>query len=180
MSDQLKKCEVCGADMAKNAKTCPGCGAKNKKPIYKRVWFWVVVVVLVLAVAGSRSGDSSNSSSADPGQGAEVQQSAPQGDSTAPTEAPVEEKKDPLTIEGEVSTEYDGFYTYITGIIKNNTDKDKSYVQVTFNLYDSSGNLVDAAVDNITNLAAGGTWKFKAIELAEDVASYEFAGIDAW
>ena len=36
---KMKKCDTCGAEIAENAKRCPACGAKNKKPIYKRVWF---------------------------------------------------------------------------------------------------------------------------------------------
>lgn len=44
------QCKVCGAEIAKNAKTCPNCGAKNKKPIYKRVWFWLLIVIVVLVI----------------------------------------------------------------------------------------------------------------------------------
>lgn len=45
----MKKCKTCGAAIAKNAKRCPACGAKNKKPIYKRIWFWIVVIAVVAA-----------------------------------------------------------------------------------------------------------------------------------
>ena len=45
------KCKSCGADIASSAKHCPSCGAKKKKPIYKRVWFWILVVVLLIAIA---------------------------------------------------------------------------------------------------------------------------------
>lgn len=45
----MKKCKTCGAPIAKNAKRCPACGAKNKKPIYKRIWFWIVVIAVVVA-----------------------------------------------------------------------------------------------------------------------------------
>ena len=53
--------------MADNAKVCPSCGAKNKKPFYKRVWFWLVVVlaiIIIAAVAGG--GNSSSGGSAQP------------------------------------------------------------------------------------------------------------------
>ena len=49
---KMTKCKSCGADIASSAKRCPSCGAKNKKPIYKRVWFWILVVVLLIAVVG--------------------------------------------------------------------------------------------------------------------------------
>ena len=31
MSDKMVKCKTCGAEIAKSAKTCPKCGAKQKK-----------------------------------------------------------------------------------------------------------------------------------------------------
>lgn len=46
--------------IASNAKVCPNCGAKNKKPFYKAVWFWVIVVIVIIAAAGGGSGESSN------------------------------------------------------------------------------------------------------------------------
>ena len=49
--NKMTKCKSCGADIASSAKRCPSCGAKNKKPIYKRVWFWILVVVLLIATA---------------------------------------------------------------------------------------------------------------------------------
>lgn len=51
MKNKIIKCKSCGADIASSAKHCPSCGAKNKKPIYKRVWFWILVVVLLIAIA---------------------------------------------------------------------------------------------------------------------------------
>lgn len=56
---KMVNCKSCGKEIASNAKICPGCGAKNKKPFYKAVWFWVIVVIIVLAAAaGGNSGDS--------------------------------------------------------------------------------------------------------------------------
>lgn len=45
-------CKQCGAEIAKSAKTCPHCGAKNKKPIYKRAWFIILVILIVLGAIG--------------------------------------------------------------------------------------------------------------------------------
>ncbi|MCQ2463407.1 MAG: hypothetical protein MJ177_08415 [Clostridia bacterium] len=55
MSAKMKNCKVCNAEIASNAKTCPSCGAKNKKPIYKKPWIYIiaaVIVVIVIAVSG--------------------------------------------------------------------------------------------------------------------------------
>lgn len=52
--NKLTICKTCGAEIAKSAKRCPQCGAKNKKPIFKRVWFWVLVAVVAIVVGKSR------------------------------------------------------------------------------------------------------------------------------
>lgn len=51
MNKGMTTCKVCGNELAKSAKRCPHCGAKNKRPIYKRWWFWLfIAIVLYLAV----------------------------------------------------------------------------------------------------------------------------------
>ena len=59
--NKMTTCDHCGQEIASSAKTCPNCGAKIKKPIYKRVWFWIVVVVLVFGIGGSLGGKSDTS-----------------------------------------------------------------------------------------------------------------------
>ena len=63
MKSKMTKCKVCNADIAKSAKTCPSCGAKRKKPIFKKWWFWVVIV-LVIGIVGGPSGGSTEDASA--------------------------------------------------------------------------------------------------------------------
>ena len=46
MAEKTKTCDVCGAEIAASAKTCPSCGGKNKKPVYKKWWFWGLVLVV--------------------------------------------------------------------------------------------------------------------------------------
>lgn len=53
MANKIIKCKICGADIASNAKTCPQCGAKNKKPIYKKWWFYALIVIVLFAIIGS-------------------------------------------------------------------------------------------------------------------------------
>ncbi len=53
MMSKMIKCKTCGADIASSAKTCPGCGAKNKKPFYKKWWVWFIVVIVLIGAAGS-------------------------------------------------------------------------------------------------------------------------------
>lgn len=62
-TNKMMSCKSCGAEIAKSAKSCPKCGAKNKKPIYKRVWF-IALVVIVLLVAISGGEDSPSNTNA--------------------------------------------------------------------------------------------------------------------
>lgn len=50
---KMVNCKSCGKEIASNAKICPGCGAKNKKPFYKAVWFWAIVAIIVIGAAAS-------------------------------------------------------------------------------------------------------------------------------
>ncbi|MFF2093930.1 FxLYD domain-containing protein [Paenibacillus sp. NPDC058174] len=78
------------------------------------------------------------------------------------------------------SVETDSFAGYIVGTVKNNTKKEYSYVQIQINLYDADGNQVGSALDNTNNLEAGGTWKFKAIALGDDIDSYKIKDVTGW
>ena len=53
MKNAMKNCAVCGAEIAAKAKTCPHCGAKNKK---KPIVLWVIIAILAIAVIGSMGG----------------------------------------------------------------------------------------------------------------------------
>ena len=53
MNQKLRRCKVCGAEIAKTARLCPHCGAKNKKPIYMRAWFILLLIILTLFVIRS-------------------------------------------------------------------------------------------------------------------------------
>lgn len=58
---KLIQCKACSKEIAVNAKTCPNCGAKNKKPIYKRPGFIIIVFLLVVgAIAGGGNSTATN------------------------------------------------------------------------------------------------------------------------
>lgn len=52
---KLIQCKTCNEEIAAGAKVCPKCGAKNKKPFYKKWWVWVIAVIVVAAIAGGGS-----------------------------------------------------------------------------------------------------------------------------
>lgn len=59
MVSKLIKCKTCGKEIAANAKMCPNCGSKDKKPIYKKWWFYLLILVLVIVILVSTGDDSS-------------------------------------------------------------------------------------------------------------------------
>lgn len=48
--NKLIPCKHCGAEIAAKAKSCPHCGGKNKKPIFKKWWFWLIMLILFAAM----------------------------------------------------------------------------------------------------------------------------------
>lgn len=64
MSQKLVKCKACGEEIAKSAKTCPHCGAKNKKPTALGI---VLIVIGILVVIGAIGGNSDKPQKVDEG-----------------------------------------------------------------------------------------------------------------
>lgn len=51
-------CRNCNSTMAKGTKICPSCGAKNKKPFYKKWWFVLIALFVVIGLISSIGGGS--------------------------------------------------------------------------------------------------------------------------
>ena len=60
---KMINCKSCGAEIASSAKSCPKCGAKNKKPIWKRWWVWILAVIILFAAISSVGGNSNTNNS---------------------------------------------------------------------------------------------------------------------
>ena len=96
---KMIKCKHCSKEIASNAKSCPGCGAKNKKPIYKRPWFLILAfLVIVSAIVSGGDDDSTELSS---GTAQEITQNQDTGENASVEDVKVEEK-----VEDNVPTEY--------------------------------------------------------------------------
>ena len=135
MSEKLMKCKTCGAEIAAKAKSCPQCGAKNKKPFYQKWWFWVILVLLLVGSAGAGSGETTSADSTAGGK--------PADSSVQDTPA----KETPET-PAEISyTHYDVtelFDTLSSNALKaKNTFKDQ-YVEIEgyLSVIDSDGNYI--------------------------------------
>ena len=74
----------------------------------------------------------------------------------------------------------DGFATYITGTLV--ADRDYTYVQILIPCYDADGNKLGDAIANVNNLNKGESWKFEAMSIDTDVASFDInkAEVDAF
>jgi len=110
MANKLKRCATCNADIAASAKACPQCGAKNKKAILKKWWFWVIVIALVGAIGANM------------GSGKKAVQSAVNTVASQPTTAPEPIVVDVDTLEDALSSNalsasntYKGQYVELTG-----------------------------------------------------------------
>ena len=88
------------------------------------------------------------------------------------TEEVAKAKTDSEKYQVQVTNAYDdGFAYYIEGTLI--VDRDVTYAQISIPCYDSEGNRVDVALDNVNNLSAGETWKFKAMCLGDGAVSYD-------
>lgn len=158
----MKKCKYCQTEIDPQAKICPNCRKKQGLP----KWLIVILCVIGIIIIGSAFSDS--------------EETAKEGDNSRDKKKPVE--KFTYEITNQYADEY-GFSYYIEGSVKNNKDKDYSYVEIEFVCYDAEGNNLGTAIDNTNNLLGNETWKFKAISLASDAENIDhcdFHEISSW
>lgn len=54
---KMTLCSNCKAEMPANAKVCPSCGAKNRKPFYRKWWVILLAVIAVIVVISGMIGN---------------------------------------------------------------------------------------------------------------------------
>lgn len=160
---ETKKCKHCRSEIDKKAKVCPVCRKKQGVGLFKIIGLVFLAFIIFGAIGAALGG----------------------GNETEKTPSGEIVVKDDLTIEGDITETKDTYSLYFEGIVKNNTNKEMSYASITFNLYDKDGNLLGTAIDNINNLKAGGTWKFKAMSFltsdqTKEVASWELEEVSGF
>lgn len=72
--DKITKCKTCGADIAKSAKVCPACGAKQKKPVVLIVIAVFIGIGIIGAALGGNSPEKVGTTVQNPGDGATTTQ----------------------------------------------------------------------------------------------------------
>lgn len=165
-----KLCKKCKEEINSKAKKCPHCGAKQGI----HVWLIVIIVIFVLAIFSNNSNSTNNNSDNS------TNNSSNNSDNQSNSNKKSNEKLSLL--ESYKSNESNEFAYYIEGKIKNNKNRDFSYVQVIFITYDSEGNTIGSCLDNNSGLSANGTWKFKAIctEGIDKIDHYELKEITGY
>lgn len=156
----MKKCKYCKSDIDSKAKFCPNCRKRQGTP----GWLIFLLIIFILIIIGSiMSNDNA------------VENNISNNDNR-PTE------KFTYEITNQYSDEL-GISYYIEGSLKNNKNKDYSYVQIEFVCYDSDGNNLGTAMDNTNNLLGNQTWKFKAMALfsgVENVDHCDYHDVTSW
>ena len=81
-----------------SAKTCPSCGAKNRKPFYRKRWFYALIVLLVLgALGGGKAGSPAASGTPDTPPAASSASGAVSSESGTASGAASSEEEEPIT-----------------------------------------------------------------------------------
>lgn len=189
------KCPKCGTEF--ESKCCPECGfnpnaaeqptnpaptwnsapapapKKKKNGCFVAVIIAAAVIVVIGVLVGLFGEETPDDSSAPASSASESSMAAESSevDSTA------EETPDLEILDYDSTT--DGMLRYVTGHIKNNTNKTYSYVQVEINLY-SGENLVGSTLDNVNNLAPGDTWEFKALITDDNADRFKIIDVTGW
>ncbi len=144
MANKMIICSACGNTIAASAKNCPHCGAKVKKPLIKKAWFWILVVILAAGIGGalgsskdSGSGSTSQSASKETASGQSTSDQAAayqavetesQEESVSYTPVTVEELTEALEKNAAAaSDQFKGQYVELTGRLTN-IDSDGDYI----------------------------------------------------
>ena len=155
---KMINCKSCGAEIASSAKSCPKCGAKNKKPIWKRWWVWILAVIILFAAISSIGGNSNTNNSSS---SADIDDPAVQ-EPINYIAVSVADMMDMLNANAlKAENTYNGQYLEITGRL-NVIDSDGSYIALYGGDFDFIG--VQCYVKNdeqlnfVTDMVTGDTY----------------------
>jgi hypothetical protein len=108
---------------------------------------------------------------------------APAARDATPTPAPRETAEPECAVldEGSLRSEAAQYTWYINGKVTNVCSHELRYVGIHFVFFDKAGNQVASGLDNITDLAAGGTWAFhKPVYETQDSDRWRIDKVTSW
>jgi len=141
---------------------------KPAKPWFKRWWVWVLAVIVLGVIGGALGGGAPSAAPAPTQTKPEVELSSPP---SSPASSPQSTKAEPEPSTERLSLEKgwkvdksNQFAIFVTGYVRNNSAEPiNNYVQITFDVLDSSGANAGTCLANTNTIDAGGRWKFKAL-----------------
>lgn len=154
---KLTKCKSCEKEISSNAKSCPGCGAKNSKPFYKKAWFWVLAIIIVAGIGGAGTSEPKVVSK---GEGATTETPTTQEETNTTVETfkigdTVELDDFRITVNGVRTSEGGQFmkpkegneYFYVDATVENISSEEKSVSSMLmFKVVDQDGRSMDMAI----------------------------------
>lgn len=162
---KMIKCKTCGNEIASSAKICPSCGAKNKKPIYKKWWVWVLAVIVLAGIAGGAGNDESSNGKNESNSTTEVKEFYAVGEEVKLGDNVLIVNSVEKSNGSEWDKPKDGMeYVVVNVTIKNGGSSEISYNPFDFQMQNSQGQITDQAFTTINtdsalssgNLAGGG------------------------
>ncbi|MBQ6135306.1 MAG: hypothetical protein IJI60_03205 [Bacilli bacterium] len=175
--EEEKQCKACQEKINKKATKCPHCGAKQGGlPTIVKVIIIVVVIFACVIGCMKSCANAVNETIDEINSGESATEASP---SNSTNETTPKEEKFTYTIDTQYN---DMFSYYIEGTVKNNKNKEYSYVSIEFVCYDIAGNNLGTALDNTNNLLGNQTWKYKAMFIGsnEEVDHCDFHKISGW
>ena len=136
---------------------------KNAKKVGIGCLGFIVVIIIISIIGSSHQSSNTASTSTD-----------------SPSTASSESTSKPDLEILQTSSISEGYNGYVTGTVRNNTNKQYKYVQVEINLYDKSGAQVGSTLANTNNLEPHGLWKFKAPIIEDNTAKYSVKNVTGY
>ena len=174
--EEEKECKACKEKINKKATKCPHCGAKQGGlPTIVKVLI-IIVITFACIIGCMRSCTNALNETIDEINSGDT---AKEEGTEEKSDNKQKEEKFTYTIDNQYN---DMFSYYIEGTVKNNKNKEYSYVSIEFICYDSAGNNLGTALDNTNNLLENQTWKYKAMFLGDNstVDHCDFHKITSW
>ena len=157
MAKKMRTCGTCGNEIAKSAKVCPHCGAKQKGGKLKTILIALVVFIVIVAVAG---GGKSKPKKVESDDTSKVEQTETSTDNKA-----AEEKKDEAPKQDEQTTftigdtaDFDGVQIQVQNAILSDgqdfvtPDEGKKFLGVIISVVNNSDK--DINISSIANFEA--------------------------
>lgn len=134
-----------------------------------------ILFIVIVAVIGGNSMTNSIKTDTPTNEVAKEKGAAETTEAEETSVAETEAKKEKLEILSYENLN-EGSLRYVTGQVKNNTNKNYSYVQIGIKMYKDDV-VLGTAMDNMNNLGPGETWQFKVLLTDNSCNKYIIAGV---